>query len=265
MPANPTVGYERYMVPPLFAPAAERLIAAAAPRRGDRVLDVGTGTGIVARRIAPQVIPGGAVTGLDLSPAMLAVARDMADQERVAVDWREGTAEAIPYPDESFDLVVSQFALMFFADRHAALREMRRVLAPGGRVALSVFQDIARHPFYVALDRAIASHLGMSPVSEIFALADSGMLAASLTDAGFRDVTVEPFTLVARFPDPDMFLAGEIDVDTASIPAMQNLDPAARRKLTAAIEEEMAKPLRRVTDGDYVRLPFHAQIARALR
>jgi ubiquinone/menaquinone biosynthesis C-methylase UbiE len=259
--ANPAVGYEHFMVPPLFAPAAERLIAAVTPRRGDRVLDVGTGTGIVARRIASRVAPDGAVFGLDLNPAMLAVARDTAAQEQVAVVWQEGRAETLPYPDEQFDLVVSQFALMFMADSRAALREMARVLTPGGRIGLSVFQGIERHPFYLELDQAIIRHLGTSPVRDIFALGDSENLAAMLMDAGFRDVSVAPFTIIARFPHPESFLAGEIDVDTAAIPAMQSLDATARQQLTAAIQHEMAAPLRLVTDGDHVRLPFHAQIA----
>jgi SAM-dependent methyltransferase len=264
-PVNPAETYERYMVPALFAPAAEHLLAVARLRPGERVLDVGTGTGIVARLAAPNVGPTGSVAGLDASPAMLSIARAMASEEGLTIDWDEGQAEALPYPDECFDLVLSQFALMFFADRAGALAEMRRVLIPGGRVALSVFQGIDRHSFYQALDDAIERRLGMSAVGEIFALGDADALGASLTRAGFRDAVIEPFPITASFPNPDAFLAGEIDVDTAAIPAMQGLDFDARRDLTAAIQADMAKALRAVTEGDYVRLTFHAQIASASR
>ena len=82
---------------------------------------------------------------------------------------------------------------------------------------------------------------------------------------GFRDAAVESFPITARFPNPNAFLAGEIDVDTAAIPAMQGLNPDARRDLTVAIEADMAETLRTVTDGDHVHLTFHAQIAYARR
>lgn len=262
---NPAETYERYMVPPLFAPSAEHLLAVAQMCPGERVLDVGTGTGIVARLAAAQIGPRGSVTGLDPSPDMLAVARDRGAQEGVVVDWIEGTAETLPFPDQHFDLALSQFALMFFTDKATALAEMRRVLVRGGRVALQVFQSIDRHPFYQALDGAISRRLGTSAVGDIFALGDAAGLRHSLARAGFEDVAVEPFQVTARFPNPEAFLAGEIDVDTAAIPAMQTLDAAARRDLVAALQVDMAEPLRAVTDGDAVLMPFHTFVVLAHR
>jgi len=155
--------------------------------------------------------------------------------------------------------------LMFFADRQSALAEMRRVLVPDGRVVLSVFAGIDRHPFYVALDDAIARRLGTSAVGTIFALGDADALGESLLRAGLRDVAIEPFSITARFPNPAEFLAGEIDVDTAAIPAMQGLDATGRRDLTKAIQQDMVEPLREVTIGDAVHLPFEVLIACARR
>ena len=173
---TPAEAYEAFMVPPFFAPWAERLAERARPAAGADVLDVGSGTGIVARRLAARV-NGGRVVGIDASGEMLAVARAAAARERVAVEWLEGAAEHLPFPDKGFDLVTCQFALMFFADRAAALAEMHRVLRPGGRLCLSVLQGIDRHPFYVRLDAAIRGRLGESGVGEIFALGDAGALA----------------------------------------------------------------------------------------
>ncbi|HET9067873.1 MAG TPA: class I SAM-dependent methyltransferase [Amaricoccus sp.] len=256
---TPAENYEAFMVPPLFAPWAEALAERGQPAAGAAILDVGCGTGIVARRLARR---GGRVVGLDATPAMLDVARAAAAREGLAVEWRDGIAERLPFGAE-FDLVTCQFALMFFSDRAAALAEMRRVLRPGGRLALSVFQPIERHPFYRALDRAIRARLGASGVGEIFALGDAGALAAAIAAAGFRDVAVEPASMDARFPDAQGFLAGEIEVDTAAIPSMQGLGPEARRELVAALGREMAAPLAAVSRNGAVIMPFHVLIATA--
>lgn len=259
---NPAETYERYMVPVLFGPSAERLIDQARPRPKERVLDVGCGTGIAARRAAARMGAAGRVVGVDASPGMLAVARAAAAREGLGIDWREARAEALPFADGEFDLVLCQYALMFFADPTAALAEMRRVLADGGRALASVFQALDRHPFYEVLDRAIQRRLGTSPVRDIFGLGDTDELRDRAAKAGFRHVAIEPFTIETRFPDPDAFLAGEIDVDTAAIPAMQHLDATARAELTATIRSEMAGALRAVTVDDHVVLPFHGQVLR---
>ena len=216
---------------------------------------------LVARRLGGQ----GTVIGLDLNPHMLAVARAAAQQETLAVEWREGRAEQLPFPADSFDLVLSQFALMFFADRGAALAEMHRVLSPGGRLLASVWQSLDRHPFYRTLHEAIERRLGTSALADIFALGDAGALRTLLTGAGFRNVEIEPVSMSARFPDPDGFLAGEIEVDAAAIPSMQALDEAARHAIVAAIAGDMKEALRDVTHDGLVVLPFHAHIARAER
>ncbi len=263
--SNPAETYESYMVPTLFAPWAAHLAGVAGPQPGERVLDVATGTGIVARQVAAGVGPTGQVTGLDLSPDMLAVARAAAEREGVAVEWREGQAERLPFPSGSFDLVLCQFALMFFANRRAALAEMHRVLMPAGRLALSVFQGLPQHPFYQTLDGVIQRRLGLSGVQDIFALGDARQLQALLTQAGFEAVEIEPVSRVACFPDPEGFLAGEIAVDTAAVPSMQHLDAQARQAVTALIRDEMQAPLREVTQDGYVMLPFHVHLARARR
>jgi ubiquinone/menaquinone biosynthesis C-methylase UbiE len=263
--SNPAETYERYMVPAFFGPWASRLLEWAAPGPGERVLDVASGTGVVARQAAPIVGRSGHVVGVDFSPHMLAVAREAARGDGLAIEWREGRAEALPFADGSFDLVLCQFALMFFADRSAAVAEMLRVLRPGGRAGLSVFQPLDRHPFYETLHEAILRRLGASGVEDIFSLGDAATLQALMAAAGFRRVEIEPVRMTARFPDPDAFLAGEIDVDTASVPSMQHLDPAARKALAAAIREEMEGPLREHVEDHHVVLPFHANFVRAER
>ena len=117
--------YQRYFVPAIGGPFAADLIAEAALRSGERVLDVACGTGVVARLAAERVGPGGTVAALDLNPAMLSVARSL-PSTGAAIRWYETSAESIPLPDTAFDVVLCQLGLQFVADKSAALREMRR-------------------------------------------------------------------------------------------------------------------------------------------
>ena len=118
-------------------PVAGQLVKFAGIRSGERVLDIGTGTGVVAITAARA---GAQVTGLDLTPELLAQAKDnarIADLEHIV--WTEGDAEQLPYPDASFDVVVSQFGHMFAPRPDIAVEQMRRVLKPGGRVAFATW------------------------------------------------------------------------------------------------------------------------------
>ena len=128
---TPAEAYERYFVSAIGLPAAQDLVERINPHPGEKVLDVACGTGVVARLLAEKVSPGGTVTGVDVNAGMLDVARTKTPPE-AAIQWYEAPAESMPLPDETFDLVTCQLSLQFFADKPAALREMRRVLVPGG-------------------------------------------------------------------------------------------------------------------------------------
>jgi ubiquinone/menaquinone biosynthesis C-methylase UbiE len=262
--SNPAETYESYMVPVLFAPWAARLIQSAKIQPHDRVLDIGCGTGIVARLIASTPDFIGTISGLDVSPHMLAVARAKGEQQALKIDWHEGRVESMPFQTGSYDLVVCQQALQFFADRKLALAEIHRVLSNDGRFVFSVWQGLDRHPFYKKLHSVIYKRFGMSGVETIFELRNSNDVRSLIIAAGFRDLEVEQVSMTARFPDPAGFLAGEIDVDTACIPSMQHLRTDERQRLTADIRDEMAVPLREVTQNEHVVMPFHANIFHAI-
>jgi ubiquinone/menaquinone biosynthesis C-methylase UbiE len=139
--------YEEFFVPALFLEWAPRVADAAQIAPGQKVLDVACGTGVLAREAARRVGPGGAVTGLDRNEGMLAVAR----RKSPHIDWQLGMAEALGFADGTMDAVVSQFGLMFFEDRRAALREMWRVARPGGRIAVAVWAALESAPGYAAM------------------------------------------------------------------------------------------------------------------
>jgi ubiquinone/menaquinone biosynthesis C-methylase UbiE len=255
--------YERFMVPSLFAPWSSYLIQHANPQPGESVLDVACGTGIVARNVAPRVGSQGLVVGLDVNPEMIGMARKAAEREHIKIEWHTGPAEQLPFPDENFDLVLCQFGLMFFTDRHAALKEMHRVLRIGGHVVMSVWQGLDRHPFYQTLHEVSRRHLGKSSVQAVFSLGDSDELHNLLTDSGFQHIEIESMTLTAHFPNPEEFLAWEIDVDPAETPALQNLDTEAQKVILATVRQDMQEPLEEVMQDNQVVLQFHAHVVQA--
>ena len=134
--------YERYPATYILGPWAPLLIDAACLILGERVLDLACGTGLVARIGAQRVGPAGRVVGVDLNPGMIAVAQSLPAVVGAPVEWLERSAVDLRLPSADFDVVFCQQGLQFFPDRLVALREMRRVLKPGGRLALSVWTGV---------------------------------------------------------------------------------------------------------------------------
>jgi SAM-dependent methyltransferase len=143
--------YEELFVPALFAQWAPMMADLAGLREGQRVLDVACGTGIAARAAADRVGDAGSVVGLDLNPAMLAVAARIRDD----IDWRTGDVSELPFADESFDAVLCQSAVFFFPDLDRALSEMARVARRGGRVVIQTYAALADQPAYSDLDAIV--------------------------------------------------------------------------------------------------------------
>jgi len=191
--------YEALMVPALFGQWSSRIVAAAGISPGQRVLDVGCGTGILAREAASRAGPTGFVAGLDPNPGMLEVARHIAP----VVQWRQGVAESLPFPEQSFDAVVSQFGLMFFSDRAEALRQALRVLSPGGRLAVAVWDALdtmAAYATEVALLEREAGRPAADALSAPFVLGKRDDLVTLFTDAGVACVDVTTGRGTAQFP-----------------------------------------------------------------
>ena len=193
--------YERYLVPAITSVWAADLIDRARPRTGDRALDIACGTGAVTRLVAKRMGTG-RVVGLDFNAGMLGVAR-RASTTGVPIEWFEGSALSLPFGDEFFDVVLCQLGLQFFPDRPLALREMRRVLAPTGRVALSVYSAIERTPAAYAFVRALDRNLGpdaskIKRAEHIFLQPSD--LGSLMMGAGFEHVDVNTVTKRITFP-----------------------------------------------------------------
>lgn len=191
--------YEALFVPALFAQWSAAVLDAAGVAPGERALDVACGTGVLARALLARVGPEGSVAGLDPLPGMLAVAERLAP----TIDWHRGVAESLPFPDASFDRVVSQFGLMFVGEREGALREALRVLRPGGGLAFAVFAGLERQPAYadeVALLERMAGTEAADALRAPFVLGDADELARIAAAAGVADAQVRRVTGTARFP-----------------------------------------------------------------
>lgn len=222
--------YEKSFVPAIFDEWARILVSAADISPGQRVLDAACGTGIVARRANEHVGNDGDVVGLDLNPSMIEVAR----QIRPDLQWREGDVTNLPFDDESFDVVLCQAALMFVPEPVAALREMHRVLRPGGKLAVQVFGESAGYDVTADIVEQVAGEDEAAMFRMPFVLSDRSDFESLFAEAGIEPVTVETRQAAARFSSLETFLrteidawilAGRVDVDAMLEPARDRLQP----------------------------------------
>jgi len=207
---NTASNYEKLMVPALFVSWTERILDEASIKPGDRILDVACGTGIVARTAIKHTGSNGtSVTGLDPNPGMLAVAESISSGS----EWKEGVAEELPFGDDSFDVVVSQFGLMFFQDRPAALQEMYRVLKPGGRLIVSVFDSLDNNPGYRAMTEVFERVAGEEVAQTLrgpFSLGDLEELKVLCAESGLSSAEVTTRNGNARFPDARTMVLADV-------------------------------------------------------
>jgi ubiquinone/menaquinone biosynthesis C-methylase UbiE len=232
--------YERHLVPAVTALWAADLVARAGVRRGDRVLDVACGTGVVARTAHDRVESEGTVTGLDINPAMLAVAQS----QSAGVEFVRGSALALPFDDTAFDIVLCQFGLQFFPDRAAALAEMHRVLTAGGRLGASVFGPIEHNPGNLALAQALDHHLGTGASQTKRAehvLSYATLVEKLASHAGFADISITTETKLVRFSSATEWVNIQLTATPlASLLADRLSRPRMTERITAAVVEALA-------------------------
>ena len=148
--------YEKFFVPALFGQWVEPMLDAVDPVCGDRLLDIGTGTGVVARAALRRVGARGSVVAVDPNDGMLAVATRLTPM----LDLRRGTAENLPVGDAEIDCGTCQFAAMYFQDRARAISEIARVSRPGGRVAVATWAAVEESPGYAAMVELLGDEIG---------------------------------------------------------------------------------------------------------
>ncbi len=225
---GPAVNYERYFVPAIAAPLGRDLVELAELRPGEQVVDVACGTGVVTR-LAADLVGDGGVVGVDLHPGMLQVARAAAGDR--ACEWREARADALPLGDATFDVGLCQMGLQFFSNRPGALRELHRVVRPGGRIAVNL-PGPTPAPMAV-LEQALRRHVGPPAggfVATVFSLHDPDELRALLEEAGFTDVQARSERKPLGGARAEDFLWQYV-FSTPIAEAVSALDDAARAEL----------------------------------
>ena len=243
--ASAPENYQKVFVPAIGAPLAADLVEKASLSAGERVLDVACGTGVVTRLAARAVGPGGAVAGLDVNAGMLQVARE-STPPGVSIDWYETSAEAMPLADEAFDVVLCQMGLQFIPKKDAALREMRRVLAAGGRMLISLPGPTP--PLFAMLAGALARHVDPEAarfVHLVFSLHDAGELRQLVTSAGFREVEVLAEERSLHLPPQEQFLWGYV----SSTPLAGGLAAATTEQRQALERDVCAQWQQLVVEG----------------
>ncbi len=235
---KPPQYYERYFVPVIGKPVALDLLDRAALQPGENVLDVACGTGIVACLALQKVGDTGSVTGLDINAGMLTVARSTHPN---TIEWHEAGADKMPFSDGTFDVVFCQMGLQFMEDRPAALKEMYRVLNPGGRVILNmpgpacrVFQIMAEELEYSISPEAKGF------VYRVFCLNETDKIRQLLLDAGFHTPDLRADYKVLSLPAPEEFLWQYIQ-STPLAGVLADADRPAKESLEQRVVKQWEK------------------------
>jgi SAM-dependent methyltransferase len=235
--------YDDVLVPRLFTPWARLLLDQLYLQPGEAVLDVACGPGTVTRVAATAVGCGGRVTGVDLSPAMLAIARTKPVLGDAAlIEYHKASADRLPCADGEFDVATCQHGLQFFADRAAALAEMRRALRVGGRVGIAVWADIEQSPPFAALEEVVREVAGDELADRYhggpWGMPDADKLRKLLEQSGFDDVRVAQDALPLSFE-----CAAQLRSTLVASAIAEDIDAmSARRReqLARALEQRVA-------------------------
>ena len=242
-----------------LAPAGAVGLAALAARSGEHILDLGCGAGATTAKIAEAVGPEGAVTGIDISPDLLAVAR--ARPGNAGASFLEGDAQSWPFEAEGFDALFSRFGCMFFADPPAAYANLHRALRPGARLVLTVWRDLSANPWAALPGRVAAEVLG--PAEPVppgtpgpFAWADPAIFRPVLEGAGFTGLKWGEAPITLQIGE-----SGEANPVERAVAMLMRIGPAARRltgqpeATRAAVAERLAPALEPFVSDGWVRMP----------
>ncbi|MCC8983803.1 class I SAM-dependent methyltransferase [Bradyrhizobium acaciae] len=241
----------------VLQPVLDLLIDRAAPKAGDRIVDVGCGSGATTFALASKVAPAGHVLGVDVSEPMLTRARQSAPQG-LQVEFTLADATVYPFAPESFDLLASRFGVMFFADPAASFANLHKAMKPTGRLAFACWQEPRENPFFMAPLQAVYKHVLKLPQlgpedPGPFSFASEARVKRILSEAGFSGIAMEPCKVeldVATGRGMDAAIQGALEIGPASR-ALEGHPDEVRSAAIASMREALAPFVK----GDSVLLP----------
>jgi ubiquinone/menaquinone biosynthesis C-methylase UbiE len=248
--------YQSFFVPAIATPVSVELVDSADLQPGERALDVACGTGVITRVAAERVGPTGSVTGVDVAPDMIEVAKAI-PAAGAPIEWYQADAVSLPLPDGAYDVALCQMGLMFMPDPVDALAEVHRVLVPGGRIVVNTPGQI--QPGFEAMEQAIVDNINPELgafVSAVFSMSDPLALGDLLQQAGFDDVSSKEYSATFDLPGPDEFLWNYINL-TPMGPLVAEAPEEAKAEMERQVVEAWAPY---VIDG---RTPFDQPMALA--
>jgi ubiquinone/menaquinone biosynthesis C-methylase UbiE len=224
--------------------ATEMMLEVASVQPGSRVLDVAAGTGEQTLMAARRVGPSGCVIAADVSASMLNVAAEVARKEGLTnVETRIADAENLAFDADSFDAVICRIALMLFPNPAKALTEMRRVVKPGGKVAVIVFSALEKNPYHgivFGIVQRLGSILPPAPGEPwMYALGDRGALEDLYRRAGFLNASVHAVPIHRRFPSAADAIRTMRNSAGDLRELMSRLNEAERERAWVEIEEQL--------------------------
>ncbi len=250
----------------LTGAATEAILDAAQVREGMQVLDLASGGGEPALALAAAVGTNGHVTATDLAPEVLAIAEENAQKRGLTnITFQQADAEALPFPDRSFDRVTCRFGVMFFLNLGQALREIYRVLKPGGRVAFVAWGAFEQNPLFTNTVGIAMKHLPTPPEAGVFIpfkFGEAGKLAAALQEAEFRQVEEEFRTVPWPWPGPveELWHYAQ-EVSACFRPVYDSIPKEKKEQVTGGV----LVALRPDFDGRHVNLQALIVVASAVR
>lgn len=251
--------YEEQKVPAIFSPLAEATLDAVPLFDDDSVLDVACGTGIVARKVRERIGPSARIVGTDLNEGMIDAARNLTDENSRSCEWYTADVTKLPFEDGTFSVAFCQQGLQFFPDQELALQEIKRVLRPGGRIALTVWSEA--NDLFKALAEALHRHVNDEVAERSlapFASPGADALGSLVSEQGFGNVSAQVLAVERVLGDPENAIPKEIMGNPVGPAVLERGDAVMRR-----IVDEVIEALSGYRRGSHFVFPTHTHLIQA--